>query len=283
MTTPDFSLSGRWDDATPGLPPRLIRRAIIPCGGRGTRMRALTGGAPKEMLPVAGMPLVEHVARECGASGVDELLVIVAPGKDAIMAHLAPLAGSPGMPRRVSFVEQTDARGLADAIRLGRSFAEDGPVAVALPDNLFVGDRPGVAQVAEAHAHTAQHVVAVVEIRAEEAARRGPTGVLPGTPDGDLFAIARVPDKTERGDGFDTGGAASAYTAVGRYVFRPDVFDVIDDAERTLAPGAELDDVPVLQRLLAARALVGRRMRGHFLDAGLPAGYAEAQAVLSKP
>ena len=281
MTTPDFSLAGRWDDASPGLPPRLIRRAIVPCGGRGTRMRAVTGGAPKEMLPVAGVPLVEHVARECGASGIDELLVIVAPGKEAIMAHLAPLAGAPGMPRRLSFVEQTDARGLADAIRLGRAFADGGPVAVALPDNLFVGDRPGVAQVAEAYAHTAQHVVAVVEIRAEEAARRGPTGVLPGTLDGDLFAIARVPDKMERGDTFDTGGAPSAITAVGRYVFRPDVFDVIDEVERSLAPGAELDDVPVLQRLLAARALVGRRLRGRFLDAGLPAGYAETQAALT--
>ena len=76
------------------------------------------------------------------------------------------------------------------------------------------------------------------------------------------------------------GGAASAFTGVGRYVFRPDVFDVIDEAERALAPGAELDDVPVLQRLLARGALVGRRMRGRFLDAGLPAGYAEAQAAL---
>jgi UTP-glucose-1-phosphate uridylyltransferase len=105
--------------------------------------------------------------------------------------------------------------------------------------------------------------------------------VLPGTLDGDLFAIARVPDKTERGDTFDTGGAPSAITAVGRYVFRPDVFDVIDEVERSLAPGAELDDVPVLQRLLAARALVGRRLRGRFLDAGLPAGYAETQAALT--
>jgi UTP--glucose-1-phosphate uridylyltransferase len=274
---PDFSLSGRWDDATPGASPRLVRRAIIPCGGRGTRMRALTGGAPKELLPVGGMPLVEHVARECGASGIDELLVVVAPGKEAITAHLAPLAGASGMPRRIAFVEQADARGLADAIRLGRTFADDGPIAVALPDNLFVGDAPGVAQVAETYARTARHVVAVVEIRADEAARRGATSALPGTADGDLFAIARIPDKGARGDRFDTGGAASAHTAVGRYVFLPSVFDVIDRTERELPAGVELDDVPVLQRLHAADALVGRRMRGRFLDAGLPAGYAESQ------
>jgi UTP--glucose-1-phosphate uridylyltransferase len=281
MPTPDFSLSGRWDDSTPGATPRFVRRAIMPCGGRGTRMRALTGGAPKELLPVGGMPLVEHVARECGASGIDELLVIVAPEKEAIAAHLAPLAGAPGMPRRVAFVEQHDARGLADAIRLGRAFADDAPIAVALPDNLFVGDAPGVAQVADSYARTGRHVVAVVEIRADEAARRGATATLPGTPEGDLFAIARIPDKGARGDRFDTGGAASAHTAVGRYVFLPDVFDVIDAAERELSAGVELDDVPVLQRLLAAGTLVGRRMHGRFLDAGLPAGYAEAQEAFA--
>jgi UTP--glucose-1-phosphate uridylyltransferase len=245
-------------------------------------MRALTGGAPKEMLPVAGVPLVEHAARECAASGVDELLVIVAPGKEAIAAHLAPLAGAPGMPRRISFLEQRRARGLADAIRLGRAFAGDAPVAVALPDNLFVGDAPGVAQVAELFAQTGRHVVAVVEITREEAARRGPTAVMPGTRDGDRFDIAHIPDKGTHGATFDTGGASAAHTGVGRYVFRPDVFDAIDAVERTIAPSQELDDVPVLQHLLAHGQLVGRRMRGRFLDAGLPDGYAEARAHLER-
>jgi UTP-glucose-1-phosphate uridylyltransferase len=275
----------RWDAAVPDARPPLVRRAIVPCGGRGTRMRALTGGAPKELLPLAGVPLVEHVTRECAASGVEEVLVIVAPGKDAIAAHLAPLAGAPGMPRRIAFLEQPRARGLADAIRLGRAFAGDAPVAVALPDNLFVGDAPGVAQVAETFARTGQHVVAVVEITREEAARRGPTAVLPGTRDGDRFDIARIPDKGAHGDTFDTGGAEAAHTAVGRYVFRPDVFDAIDAVERA-RPAAraaeELDDVPVLQHLLAHGRLVGRRMRGRFLDAGLPDGYADARAQLER-
>lgn len=264
---------------TPTTPP--VRRAIIPCGGKGTRMLHLTGGAPKELLPVAGVPLVERVARECAASGVDELLVVVAPGKDAIAAHLAPRAGTPGMPSRIAFVEQREARGLADAIRLGRDFADGEPVAVALPDNLFVDDAPGVAQVADAFARTGCNVVAVVEIRAEEAARRGPTSVFPGRLDGDLFHIARLPDKGERSRTFDTGGAPSAFTGVGRYVFLPESFTTIDAVERTLPAGAELDDVPVMQRLLAEGRLVGRRMRGRFLDAGLPQGYDEAQRALA--
>jgi UTP-glucose-1-phosphate uridylyltransferase len=77
-----------------------------------------------------------------------------------------------------------------------------------------------------------------------------------------------------------TGGAASAFTGIGRYVFTSEAFAVMDDVERALKPGAELDDIPVMQRLLDAGRLVGRRIRGRFLDVGLPDGHAEANAVL---
>jgi UTP-glucose-1-phosphate uridylyltransferase len=241
-------------------------------------MRALTGGAPKELVPVAGVPVLEHVARECAASGIGELLVVVAPGKDAIESHLAPLAGAPGMPERIVFVTQEQPRGLADAIRHGRDFADGAPLVVALPDNLFVGDATGVAQVVETHRATGMNVVAMVEIRAEDAERFGSTAVYPGRLDRDLYRIERIPDKGAHGSTFDTAGAVSAFTGVGRYVFTAELFPTIDEVERSLRPGAELDDVPVMQRLLARGRLIGRRIRGRFLDVGLPQGYADANA-----
>jgi UTP--glucose-1-phosphate uridylyltransferase len=243
-------------------------------------MRALTGGRAKELLPVGGVPLLELVARECAASGIEELLVVASPDKPEIEQHLAPLARTPGMPARIGFVVQHDARGLADAIRLGREFAAGEPLVVALPDNLFVDDAPGVAQVIETHRATGLNVVAVVEIFAVESGRRGPTSVLPGALEGDEFRMQRIPDKGERGETFDTGGAPSAFTAVGRYVFLPELFATIDAVERTLEPGAELDDVPVMQALLGRGRLVGRRIRGRFLDAGLPGGYEEANRAI---
>jgi UTP-glucose-1-phosphate uridylyltransferase len=67
---------------------------------------------------------------------------------------------------------------------------------------------------------------------------------------------------------------------VGRYVFTPDVWEAITQVEQRLPPGTELDDVPVMQHLLAQGKLIGRRVRGRFLDVGLPQGYAEANATL---
>ena len=139
-----------------------VKRALLPCGGKGTRMLALTHGQPKEMIEVAGMPLVERVARECAASGIQELLVVIAPGKEAIEDHFQRLREAPGLPPHVGFIVQREARGLADAIRMGRSFSGGAPLAVALPDNLFVGPRPALAQVIDEFGRCGTSVVAVV-------------------------------------------------------------------------------------------------------------------------
>ncbi|MDQ6830541.1 MAG: sugar phosphate nucleotidyltransferase [Gemmatimonadota bacterium] len=258
-----------------------VRRALIPCGGKGTRMLSITHGTAKELIPVAGRAALTWVIAECAASGIEELLIVISPEKQAIVDAVAPLAGQTGAPRRIEFAVQEEPRGLADAIRHGRDFAGDDPLAVALPDNIFIGAAPGLAEVIETFEAIGSSAVAIVEISAEEGARRGPTAIYDGTLDGDVFRIAKIPSKGDKKSVFDTKGAASAFTGVGRYVFTLEVWPTIDEVARTLAPGAELDDIPVMQSLLARNRLVGRRMRGRFLDIGLPQGYEEANALLS--
>jgi UTP--glucose-1-phosphate uridylyltransferase len=237
-------------------------------------MRAIAGDAPKEMLPVAGAPAIDWVLDECAASGVDDILVVTSPGKDALVAHLG---GVPG----VRTVVQTSPRGLADAIRLGRDFASDEPLAVALPDNIFVAATPALRQVIDGYDAWRTNLVAIVEISAREAARRGATAALDGVRDGKTYHITRIPDKGAKSATFDVQGAAAAYTAVGRFVFLPAALQAIDDVERLITPGAELDDVPLMQWLLARGALQGSVIEGDFLDVGLPSGYEEANARLT--
>jgi UTP--glucose-1-phosphate uridylyltransferase len=238
-------------------------------------MRAIAGDGPKEMVPVAGEPAIDWVLRECAESGIDEILVVSSPGKPALVSHLA---GWPG----VQIAIQAEPRGLADAIRMGRGFAGDQPLAVALPDNIFVAEPPALAQVIDGYRGGGTNVVAIVEIDAKEAARRGATAALEGTRDGALYRIARIPDKGAKSATFDVRGGASAYTAVGRFVLSPAALAAIDVIERTIPPGAELDDVPLMQYLLARDALLGRVIDGEFLDVGLPAGYEEANARLRR-
>ena len=73
-----------------------VTKALIPCGGKGTRMSPLTGGGAKELLPIGGVPLVLRVMEECAASGIDEVLVVSAPGKFDLEDAVRAAAGSPG-------------------------------------------------------------------------------------------------------------------------------------------------------------------------------------------
>ena len=259
-----------------------VKRAIIPCGGKGTRMAALTGGAAKELMPVAGKPLLLWVLGECAASGIEEVLVVAAPHKQDVIDVARGAAGKAGMPHRIDTVIQREPRGLADAIRHGIGFVASDPFGVALPDNLFIGDTPALQQLIDAHRATRKNVVAVVELFPGDAERAGPTAIFPGKLDGDLYEIADIPSKGARGSTFDLKGAPSGFTGVGRYVFLPnELFPTIDEVERELSAGAELDDVPVMQILLERGQLIGRRIVGDFLDVGLPVGYNEANERLA--
>ena len=239
-------------------------------------MSALTGGAAKELLPVGGIPLLLRVMRECATSGVREILIVSAPGKSDLDMVALDAAGCPGMPESVRILVQETPRGLADAIRMAKNFSGSDPFGVALPDNLFAGEIPALAQVAAVHHQTGKSVVAVVEISAADKDRYGPTAVLPGRVKGDEFLIEKIPEKGPGQATFDTEGRSSGFTGVGRYVFLPEVFDAIDAVESALLPGQELDDVPVMRLLLRSKRLTGCRMRGEFLDVGLPAGYRAA-------
>jgi UTP--glucose-1-phosphate uridylyltransferase len=246
-------------------------------------MASLTHGGAKELLPIGGVPLVLRVMEECTASGVDEVLIVSAPGKEDLDEIVRDAAGKTGMPRSVEVVTQQNARGLADAIRMGKNFAGDDLLGVALPDNLFIGDAPALRQLYEVYASTGKNVVAIVELNAENKDKYGPTAIYPGTLKGNEFTIDSIPDKGPRQSTFDLRGASSAFTGVGRYVFLPDVFAAIDEIDANLPGGKELDDIPVMQLLLRRNDLTGCRIRGDFLDVGLPSGYTEANERLAVP
>jgi UTP--glucose-1-phosphate uridylyltransferase len=241
-------------------------------------MANLTHGGAKELLPIAGKPQVLRVMEECAASGINEVLIVSAPGKADLERVVREAAGTRGMPARVEVVVQEDPRGLADAIRLGRGFARQAPIGIALPDNLFIGEKPALAQLIDCYQETGKNVVAIVELTAENRERYGPTAIYPGRVNGNQFIIERIPNKGPKSKTFDLGGAESAFTGVGRYVFLPEVFEVIDEVETTLRRGKELDDIPVMQILLKRERLIGCLVRGDFLDVGLPTGYLEADS-----
>ena len=250
----------------------MLDTAVIPCGGLGTRLAPISRWIPKELLPVALKPLLHWTLDEIADAGMLRAIIVTNPARPTVEAVARNWQG----PLELEFVRQEKPRGLGDALGRARDILAGSEFIAALPDNLFLGDNP-TRRVADTFRKTRMSTVLLSEITREDARLKGATGKakIEKAADGDLL----VTDVADKGTGrFQTGGSASAVTPIGRIAFTGEIFQEFDEVAKTLGPGAELDDVPVLQRLARRRALAGVISSARFFDVGVPEGYRDAVA-----
>ena len=124
-----------------------IRKVVIPAAGMGKRFYPLTRAQPKEMLPILDKPVIHYVVEEAVKSGLDEILIIVGYGKDAIINYFDkhPLdnemdAYGIGDLPDIFFIRQKEQNGLADSIRYAQHFTGDDDFVVLLGDTIYRSD-----------------------------------------------------------------------------------------------------------------------------------------------
>jgi UTP-glucose-1-phosphate uridylyltransferase len=248
----------------------ILDTAIIPCGGLGTRLHPITRWLPKEVLPVALRPLLYWALDEAADAGLLRAIVITNPRKPILETVARTYPG----PLELEFVPQDHPRGLGDALLRARDQLAGSPFLALLPDNLFSGQNPS-AVVLAAHRATGLTTLLLAEVTSDDAKSKGATGRAAVKKGSDGFL--RVTGVGEKGKGrFDPGGDGIAVTPIGRVAFPGGILDEFEEVGRSLPPGAELDDVPVLQRLAARGELAGVINPARFYDVGIPEGYRDA-------
>src|SRR2546422_4323337 len=163
-----------------------VRKAVLPVAGLGTRFLPATKAQPKEMLPVVDKPLIQYVAEECVASGIEHIIIVTGKGKNAIEDHfdLAPSLerfleekgkkDQAEMVRRisnmvrVSYTRQKEPLGLGHAVLVARDLVGDEPFAVLLGDVIIPGNRPATKQLVEVYEATGIGAIAVEQVPREK-------------------------------------------------------------------------------------------------------------------
>ncbi len=251
----------------------ILDTAIIPCGGLGTRLHPITRWLPKEVLPVALRPLLYWALDEAADAGLMRAIVVTNPHKPILETVARTYPG----PLELEFVPQDHPRGLGDAMLRARDQLAGSPFLALLPDNLFSGQNPSAAVLA-AFRTTGLTTVLLAEVTANQAKSKGATGRAAVQKGSDGFL--RVTEVADKGTGrFSPAMDGSTMTPIGRVAFPGEVLEEFEEVGRTLPPGTELDDVPVLQRLAARGALAGVINPARFYDVGVPEGYREAVAA----
>jgi len=272
---------------------KKIVKAIIPAAGYGTRMLPATKAVPKEMLPVAGKPLIQHAIEEAAASGIETVVVVVRELKSLIQAHFAPdhelecflhdrdMSTSVNLLRdlpkiaTLQFVEQRRPLGLADAVLCARPFMGDDPFVVLLPDVIMVSREPVVRQLIGAHEETGGSILAVRQVEPQDVQRFGIVRVA-RTGTGSTERLVRIRGLVEKPS---PERAPSRLGVFGRYLLEPSIWDAIAQTNPDASGEVQLTDA--LNLLCQNEPLFGVCFEGRHYDAGDRIGYLQANIELS--
>lgn len=260
---------------------RPIKKAVFLVAGLGTRFLPATKAIPKELLPIIDKPAIQYAVEEAVAAGITELVFITGRTKRAIEDHfdanpeLERALADAGkdeildtvrgiVPPNVSciFLRQARALGTGHAVRCALPVIGDEPVALFLPDDVFLGG-VGISDLVAAYEETGRSVLGTVEVEADQVSKYGI--IDPGPLPGSVAGMIEKPSLDE---------APSRQASVGRYILDPGVYPLLDDLKPGV--GGEL----VLTDALNARAKAGEVMAvplaGKRFDCGSKEGYLKA-------
>ncbi|MCK4352063.1 NTP transferase domain-containing protein [candidate division WOR-3 bacterium] len=250
---------------------------IIPAAGLGTRLKNISRGKPKELLPIQGKPMIEWVVLEALKSGLSKIIIVISPEKKELQEYLSKFP-------KITFIYQPVPYGLADAIYRCKEIVGESKFAVLLPDNIFIGKPPitRLLQVAESYQ---KNVISLIEVTRSQAPYFGNCGKIEVIPiNSTLFELTKLSDK---GAGFfSTNGKPMVLRTFPRHIFFPEIFEYIDKSRpihlrlRHITDKGELDDVPVLQAIISERKFLGVLAKGKAFDVGHPKGYKNANVKI---
>jgi UTP--glucose-1-phosphate uridylyltransferase len=255
-----------------------VARAVLPAAGLGTRMHALTGDSPKELLEIGGKPLIARAVESIARSGIIQVAVVVSPAKEGIRQFL--LERYPGGvfgTCELAFIMQDRPLGVADAVSRCRDFAEGEPFALMMPDNILLEGLPVIGQLLPYFVQHGLDTIGAMRLAGGALQCFGNVGfldveVLPDEA-GRLFRVRHYSDK--RREPVELQPEATVLKGFGCGIFLPHFFDLIEEWRPRLT--GEVDEVPVLQTLARQGRLLGVELLGQGFDAGNPEGFLAAR------
>lgn len=273
----------------------MLKKAIIPIAGKGSRLAPLTAAVPKALFPLVDSrgrcrAILHWIAAQAAQAGIEELAIVASPPQRAILADYLEAAAEydPPMPAGIQIIIQPQSAGFGDAVACARPFIQDQPFMLLLGDHICLGQTGApscAAQVARAFVgRGAAAMVAVQEVAPEQLAL---VGAARGVPLGDgLYRCSKFIEKPSLQQ-----AAAQLRTDdlpenrflahAGIYIFSPEIFDCLDEARQNLSAPAELELAAAQSILLKRHAndyyLI--RIKGQALDVGTAENFASAQAA----
>ncbi len=263
----------------------MIKKAVIPAAGLGTRVLPASKACPKEMLNIVDKPAIQYIVEEAVRAGITDILIITNRGKGIIEDHFdhaveleAALKAKGGREdvlkelgdiasmANIFFLRQKVTKGLGHAVLQARSFIGDDPFAVLYGDDVIIGEDPAIAQLCRAYDKYGKGVVGVNKVSPEAIGKYSSLKVDPLED-----RIFKVTDMVEKPT---PDKVLSLYSILGRCVLEPEIFDIL---ERTpLGAGGELQLTDAMKTTAREKSMIAVEFTGKRYDMGNKLGIMQA-------
>ena len=268
----------------------MIKKAVLPVAGLGTRFLPASKAIPKEMLPIIDKPLVQYAVEEAVNVGINEIIFITSPEKFSIKNHFKKnkeietklvksgkndlaMVANPKMFSKVSFyyINQKKQNGLGDAIQHAESIIGNSPFAILLPDDLFISKKSCLQQLIDAYVLNKSSAIAVNVIDRNNIHKYGV--IKPKERTSEIIKIEDIVEKPNAND------APSDLAVCGRYILNSSIFKHLKSVKPDKSDEIQLTDA--IKSLLIEEEVYGVLYDGEKFDCGSKEGFVHATIALA--
>ncbi|MED3549842.1 UTP--glucose-1-phosphate uridylyltransferase GalU [Cytobacillus praedii] len=262
----------------------MIKKAVIPAAGLGTRFLPATKAQPKEMLPIVDKPTIQYIIEEAVESGIEDIIIVTGRSKRAIEDHfdksvelelLLERTGKHEMLEVVEnisnlvdihYVRQKEPLGLGHAVLCAKKFIGNEPFAVLLGDDIVDSEVPALKQMIDQYNEVHSSILGCNEVPRSEVNKYGIVNYSEST--GDLFKVKSLVEKPAIEE------APSTQAIVGRYILSPAIFDLLEQVQPDKKGEIQLTDA--IDRLLGQESIYSYIIQGKRYDVGDKFGFLQA-------
>ena len=270
----------------------MIRQAIIPLAGLGTRLLPLTSVYAKELLPINGKVGIEYIIDECIEAGVKEIIFIISKKKEIIRKYfyndkfnqkiikkkrdirvINEYKKIKKYKKMIKFVYQNNPNGTGDAVLKTKNLIKDKFFLMLLPDDLII-KRNCSKDMILIYNKKKCSVMASMKVKRKTVNRWGIYSKKNNI-NKNNFYINDVVEKP------DIKSAPANNAVIGRYILTKKIFKKLQNQKK--GKGGEIHITDSIRRLIKdGETFVGHNFKGKYLDCGTMVGYINSSIEISK-
>ncbi len=262
----------------------IIKKAVIPAAGLGTRFLPASKAQPKEMLPIVDKPTIQYVVEEAVAAGIEDILIITGRNKQSIEDHfdrsieLELLLDRKNKKQELEemqkistmanifFIRQKEPLGLGHAVYCARRFVGNEPFAVLLGDDVIHARVPCIGQMAEVYTRKQSTILGVRRVGFDHIHKYG--AVESDDSESSVVRVSRLTEKPAREE------AKTDLAVLGRYIIEPEIFEILEHTPP--GSGGEIQLTDALNTLAENYPVWAYTFEGRRYDVGDRLGFLEA-------